>query len=415
MKLMRKFTLLVGLIYLTFNTNAQFDPTKGCIVDSNGECVPNTVLTAMPFLRIAPDARGGAMGDVGIALTPDANSMHYNAANLVFMEEDASAAVTYTPWLRDLQLNDIFLAYGSGTKKIDDRQSLGFALRWFSLGELNFTDASGIETGVGRPREFEFGVAYARKLGDNLSASLTGKYIYSNLASGQFVNGIEISSATSFAADIGIAYKKKLKVSGYNAQLGVGATISNLGSKVSYTNNDVKDFLPANLGIGSSLSIDFDAYNTLTVALDINKLLAPTPVAKTCIDPDDPDVTFQCPEWDQDGDGIADYRQQSLFEGIFGSFGDAQGGAQEEFKEFSFSTGFEYWYDKQFAFRMGYYYENPLKGARQYMTVGLGLKYNIFGIDISYLVPTSAVRSPVDNTLRFGMMFDIANLKELDK
>ncbi len=412
---MKKLSVLIGLIYFTFSANAQFDPNKGCIVDSNGECVSNTVLSAMPFLRIAPDARGGAMGDVGIALTPDANSMHYNAANLVFMEEDASAAVTYTPWLRDLQLNDIFLAYASGSKKIDDKQALGFALRWFSLGELNFTDVDGNETGVGKPREFEFAAAYSRKLGDNFAMSLTGKYIYSNLASGQIVNGIEINSASSFAADVGLAYKKKVKVSGYKAQLGLGASVSNVGAKVSYTNNIIKDFLPSNLGIGSSLTIDFDSYNTLTVALDINKLLIPTPVSKTCIDPEDPERTIQCPEWDEDGDGIADYRQKSLFEGIVGSFSDAQGGAKEEFQEFNFSAGMEYWYDKQFAFRMGYYYEHPLKGARQYMTVGLGLKYNIFGIDISYLVPTSAVRSPLDNTLRFGLMFDLNNLQKLDE
>lgn len=410
---MKNYIALLGIMMGVLNASAQFDPIKGCIVDTNGECVSNTVLTSMPFLRIAPDARGGAMGDVGIALTPDANSMHYNAANLVFMEEDASVSVTYTPWLRDLQLNDIFLAYLSGYKKIDNQQSLGMSLRWFSLGELNFTNSDGDQTGVGRPREFEFAAAYCRKLGDNFSASLTGKYIYSNLASGQFVNGIEINSASSFGADIGLAYKKKAKISGYNAQLGFGLTVSNIGSKVSYTNNIIKDFLPGNLGLGASATIDFDSYNTLAFALDINKLLAPSPIAKTCLDENG--LPYQCPEWDQDGDNIADYRQKSLFDGILGSFTDAQGGALEELQEINFSVGMEYWYDKQFAFRLGYYYEHPLKGARQYMTVGLGLKYNIFGIDISYLVPTSAVRSPLDNTLRFGMMFDIANLQELDK
>ncbi len=412
---MKNIKILIGILFISIGAKAQYDPTKGCIVDANGNCASNTVLTAMPFLRIAPDARGGAMGDVGIALTPDVNSMHYNAANLVFMEDDASIAVTYTPWLRDLQLNDIFLAYLAGAKKIDDKQALGFSLRWFSLGELNFTNEDGGDIGVGKPRELEFATAYSRKLGDNLSASLTGKYIYSNLASGQFVNGIQINSASSFGADIGVAYKKKMKVSGYNAQLGLGLAVTNIGAKVSYTNNIIKDFLPTNLGLGSSLSIDFDSYNSLTIGLDINKLLAPTPIAKTCLDPNNPEISFQCPEWDQDGDGYADYRQKSLFDGIFGSFGDAQGGAREELQEINFSVGMEYWYDKQFAFRLGYYYENPLKGARQYMTVGLGLKYNIFGIDISYLVPTSAVRSPLDNTLRFGMMFDVANLKELDK
>ena len=413
---MKQLIILFGVLFIISSANGQYDPIKGCIVDSNGDCVSNTVLTAMPFLRIAPDARGGAMGDVGIALTPDANSMHYNAANLVFMEDDASAAVTYTPWLRDLQLNDIFLAYMSGTKKIDNLQSVGFNLRWFSLGELNFTTSDGSPNGKGKPREFEFAAAYARKLGDNFSASLSAKYISSNLATGQFVEGIEIKTASSFAADIGLAYKKNLKLSGYNSQLGVGMTISNLGSKVSYTDKIVKDFLPANLGIGSSLSLDFDSYNTLLIAFDVNKLLTPTPISKTCINENDPTgPLIICPEYDKDGDGSPDYRQKSVFEGLTGSFSDAQGGFSEELQEINFSAGFEYWYDKQFAFRMGYYYEHPLKGARQYMTVGLGLKYNIFGIDISYLVPTSAVRSPLDNTLRFGMMFDVSKLKELDK
>lgn len=396
--------LFVALIGST--ANAQFDPVKGCIVDSNGDCIPNTILTAMPFLRIAPDARGGAMGDAGIAGSPDANSMFYNPSNLAFVEDDSSLGATYTPWLRDLNLNDIYLAYLSGYKKIDDLSTLGFNFRFFSLGEINFIDPDGIDNGVGKPREFEVAAAYARKLGDNFSIGLSGKYIYSNLASGQNVNGIIINAASSFATDVSLTYKKDTKISDYKARYGIGMNVSNLGAKVTYTDNATRDFLPTNLGIGGSLYLEFDEYNTITFLLDMNKLLTPTPISPTIIDANGNDV--ENPDYE-------DYRTKSLFEGVFGSFTDAQGGGSEELSEVAFSTGAEYWYDKQFAVRAGYYYESPLKGDRQFMTIGIGLKYNIFGIDLSYLVPTNNRRSPLDNTLRFGMTFDLANLESLDE
>lgn len=400
--------IAITAIFMSVCTTASaqfFDPIKGCVVGPNGVCVPNTLLTAMPFLRIAPDARGGAMGDVGITVSPDANSIHYNASNLAFVEKSTALSMTYTPWLRELNLNDVFLLHFSGYRKLDELQTVAFGLRYFSLGDIIFTDVQGVEIGMGNPREAEFNVAYARKLGDNFSASLSAKYVYSNLAAGQQVNGTMINSANAFAADIGFTYKKDSKLGGYDSQWTYGGAITNLGSKVSYTDQaEVQDFLPANFGFGAGLLMNFDNYNSMSFHFEVNKLLVPTPIARTMLDADGNIVDN--PEWDVNGNDIADYREKSLFSGVFGSFGDAQGGFGEEIKEFALSFGTEYWYDKQFAVRAGYFYENPEKGARQYLTVGLGIQYNIFGINLSYLVPTNNRRNPLDNTLRFSLMFD---------
>lgn len=398
----------LSLSITSFYTSAQvgFNVESGCVTNFNeSDCVSNAVISAMPFLRIAPDARGGSMGDLGIALSPNSNAMHYNASNLVFAEEETALAVTYTPWLRELNLNDIYLAYLSGYKKIDDLQTVGFGLRFFSLGEISFTDNDGISTGSGKPREFEISGAYARKLSDKLSAGLTAKYVYSNLASGQMAGGLDINSANAFAADFSLTYRSKGKTGGYNSEFAMGLALTNIGSKVSYTNQAVKDFLPANFGLGTALKLELDEFNTVEFGLDINKMMVPTPVARFLSD------GTENPEYNANGDAdnIADFREKSLFSGLFGSFTDAQGGFSEELKELAYSLGAEYWYDNQFAVRAGYYYEHATKGDRKFLTLGLGLKYNVFGIDLSYLVPTSNQRNPLDNTLRFGLIFDFAS------
>lgn len=384
-----------------------FDPNKGCVIDNNGNCISNTLLTAMPFLRITPDARSGAMGDMGIALSPNSNSMHFNASNLVFAPETSGFSITYTPWLTNLNLDDIFLLYTSGYYKIDKNSAVGGAIRFFSLGDIDFTDAQGGSLGTGRPREAEFSLAYTRKLGDKLSASLTGKYIFSNLASGQQVNGVDINTAKAFAADLGVNYRSSTTLWGYKGELSLGAAMTNIGSKVSYTrDNLVKDFIPANLGIGTAIKLNFDQHNSLTFGLDLNKLLVPTPIASSIRDANGNDIPN--PDWDKDKNEIADFREKSLFSGILGSFSDAQGGFKEEIKEIAVSVGVEYWYDNQFALRTGYYWESAEKGNRKYFTVGAGIKYNVFGIDLSYLVPTSVIPNPLDNTLRFSLLFDFS-------
>ena len=408
------FYVLALISCVSTSMNAQFDPTQGCIVDVNNECIPNTLLTAVPFLKIVPDARAGAMGDAGLATSADANSMHFNASKLAFAEQNFGLGVTYTPWLRELGLTDVFLAYLSGYNKINDVQAIGFSLKFFSLGDINFTDINGGSTGMGRPREFEIAGAYARKLGDNLSAGGSAKYIYSNLASGQQVQGIDINTANAFAIDLSLTYMKE--VGANNNQLSIAGALSNLGSKVSYTNSsETKDFLPGNIGIGSAYKLNLDDYNSLTFALDINKLLVPTPQPfqlRTVVDGVETDIDN--PAFDQTGgddggpDGVGDYRQKGTFAGIFGSFADAEGGFSEEVKELTYSLGVEYLYNNQFAVRTGYYFENELKGDRQYLTLGVGLQYNVATINISYLIPTSNRRSPLDNTLRFSFIFDAA-------
>ncbi len=377
----------------TQTANAQF----GCVfnVSTNewegadgGPCV-NTIITAVPFLRIIPDARSGAMGDVGIAISPDANAMHYNASKLAFAEKDLGISVTYTPWLRALGLNDVYLAYLSGYKQIDELQAVGLSLRYFSLGSISFTDDSGQPIGTGRPNEFEVNGSYARKLGKKLSVAIGAKFIYSNLAAGQRIGDVEITPGTAGAADISLTYKTPIKMGDNDTDLTLGVALTNLGTKISYTNSINRDFIPANFGIGAAWELNLDEYNSFTVALDINKLLVPTPVVG-----------------DEDGNNIADYKEQSMFAGMLSSFGDAPGGFSEELNELMYSIGLEYWYDKQFAVRAGYYTEHATKGNRKFFTVGLGLKYNVFGLNFSYLVPTTNQRNPLDNTLRFSLLFD---------
>jgi hypothetical protein len=382
-KIISILILLFTTISFTNTSYAQYwDPNKKCVADAAGECIPNTILSAVPFLRIVPDARSGGMGDAGLAISPDANAMHFNASKLAFAEGSTELSATYTPWLRDLGLNDVYLAYLSGYHSLGKLQAVGFNLRFFSLGEIEFRDEDSNPAGFGKPREFELSGAYARKLTDNFSAAVTARYIYSNLATGQNVSGIDIKTAHGFATDISFYRKSTVKLGNYNADLNIGFALSNLGSKISYSQSVDKDFIPANIGLGAALDLHFDLYNTITFTLDLNKLLLPTP-----------DTTGH----KFDGSSI---------EAALRSFGDAPGGFVEELREFYYSIGVEYWYDKQFAVRAGYFYENPLKGDRQFLTVGVGIKYNVYGMNLSYLVPTNNRRNPLDNTLRFSLLMD---------
>ncbi len=345
----------------------------------------NTIQTAVPFLTITPDARSGAMGDVGVGLSPDANAMHWNGAKMSFSEKSMRMGVSYTPWLQEL-VNDIYLAHISGFKKVDKLQAVGVSLTYFNLGQIQFTGPQGQDRGQFRPHEFSINAGYSRKLSDHFSGGLSLKYIYSNLASGQEVNGVKIQPGHSVAADISGYYQnEEMKIGDYPASLRVGATISNIGSKISYTETE-SDFIPTNLGIGSSLSMELDKYNELTLAFDINKLMVPTP--------------------DED-----DTVETSVASGMIESFADAPGGAKEEFHELMYSMGLEYWYADQFAVRSGFFTEHSTKGGRKYFTLGLGLKFNVFGLDAAYLIPTNFQQSPLDNTLRFTLTFDFEKLQ----
>jgi hypothetical protein len=345
----------------------------------------NTINTAVPFLRIAPDARSAAMGDVGIGLSPDANAVFWNTAKLPFAANNLSVAVTYTPWLREL-VNDIYLASLGGYYKVDENQALTVGLRYFSLGSITFTSATGSTIGDFNPQEFVLDAGYARKLAEHFSVGLNLGFVYSNLASGFSVNNIPIKAGKAVKSDISFFYNHPAKFGKTRGYYNIGATIANIGNKITYTESaENKDFLPTNLGLGSEVSFQFDDYNRLSLNLDLNKLLVPTP------------------------DSIGDYRNKSTVQGIFQSFGDAPGGFGEEVREIMISAGVEYWYKELFSVRTGFFHEDKTKGARQYLTAGLGVKYNVFGLNFSYLIPTSSQKTPLDNTLRFSLVFDFNN------
>ena len=377
--------LLLPLVSLNAQIYSCLDDGMGNPVNPLGGACNNAIVTAVPFLRIVPGARSGAMGDAGIALSPDANALHFNASKLVFAKEETGIEITYTPWLRALNVPDVYLAYLSAYSQLDEDQAIGFGLRYFSLGDIAFTDENGTPLGNGRPNEFELNFTYARKLSKQFSAGIGAKYIYSNLANGQEVGGEQISAGTGFATDISFTYQTPLALANKTSQLRAGLALTNLGSKITYTNSIEADWIPSNFGLGIAWEIDLDAYNQLTFTTELNKLMVPTrnPL-----------------------DG-GDYRTKGTVAGILGSFGDAPDGFSEELRELMWSFGMEYWYDQQFALRMGYFHEHATKGNRKYFTAGLGIKYQVFGINISYLIPTTNQRSPLDNTLRFSLLFDL--------
>ena len=349
----------------------------------------NVVTTAVPFLRISPDARSGGMGDIGVATSPDAGSGFWNMGKVAFNESKVGLSATYTPWLKNL-VNDVYLASLAGYYKLDETSAINLGLRYFSLGNIQFTDQSGNQVGSGKPREFGIDFGYSRKLSDKIGLGIALRYINSDLASGAASNGQTYKAGNSVAGDIGFYYDGKNEAGDGFAY---GATLTNLGSKISYTGNaDAKDFIPANLGLGSTWTKNFNEDNKLTFGLDINKLLVPTPPINL-----------------SDPAAIEKYRNQALVSSWFGSFGDAPGGFKEEIKEFQVSAGAEFWYQNQFALRAGYFFEDKTKGNRRFFTMGIGVKYNIFGLNFSYLLPSGSgvTQNPLSNTLRFSVLFDL--------
>lgn len=354
----------------------------------------NVVTTAVPFLRISPDARAGGMGDLGVATSPDANSAFWNLAKTPFAQKNFSVGLTYTPWLKDLGLNDVYLLALAGYYKLDDLQALSASVRYFSLGNIQFTNTNGDYWGDGRPREFGVDVGYARKLSDKISLGVALRYINSNLAAGAPSTGTAYKAGSTVAGDLSFYYTG-IGESGNGWSF--GAVLSNLGGKIGYTNDATqRDYIPANLSIGTTYTAAIDETNKIQFGLDLHKLLVPTPPKFTGNVPTDSALT-------------AKYRDKSVVNSWFSSFGDAPGGFSEELKEFQVSAGAEYSYNDQFFVRAGYFWEDKNKGNRKYFTVGLGLKYNVFGLNFSYLVPSGSGvnRNPLSNTLRFGLVFDL--------
>lgn len=351
----------------------------------------NVVTTAVPFLRISPDARAGGMGEVGLATAPDANSSFWNLAKTSFNTSPGGIGLTYTPWLKRLGLNDVYLATLAGYYKLDENQAIAGSLRYFSLGDIQFTNGNGDPLNTYRPREFSVDAGYTRKLSENIGLGVALRYINSSLAQGT-VNGTNYKAGSSVAGDISFFYNGATAESGgWN----FGAVMSNLGTKIGYTSDATqKDYIPANLGLGTAYTKVFDESNKITFGLDINKLLVPTPT------PDSAGVFSQ--------QALIDYRKKSVVSSWFSSLGDAPGGMKEELKEVQASVGLEYSYMDQFAIRAGYFYEDKTKGNRQYFTLGAGLKYQVFGLNFSYIIPSGSGinQNPLSNTLRFSLIFD---------
>ncbi|MFA5418245.1 MAG: type IX secretion system outer membrane channel protein PorV [Bacteroidales bacterium] len=363
----------------------------------NGQDI-NTITTAVPLLMIGPDARAGGMGDGGVASSPDVNSMHWNAAKYSRIKDDMGFSFNYTPWLRNL-VNDINLAYVSFYKRIDKVSTVGATLRYFSLGEIQFTDEFGESIGTYKPNEWAVDAAYSRILTDKLSLAVAGRFIYSNLGQGQYGTGIDMTPGTSVAADLSLYWEDEVNwFASTPATFAWGLNISNIGQKISYSKSNAEsDFIPTNFRIGPRITLDLDDYNTISFQLDVNKLLVPTPPIYDSVNNADGSRSI-AKGMDPD---------VSVIQGMIQSWYDAPGGFSEELREFSFAFGTEYWYTDVLALRGGFYYEDLTKGNRKYATLGVGLRYNVFGLDFSYLIPVTTDQNPLQNTLRFSLIFNL--------
>lgn len=402
------FTAILALIASFSHNTLQAQVINGGDYDYLGRGYLNTITTAVPFLLIAPDSRAGAMGDMGCATPADINSQHHNPAKYVFNKKKFGISIAYSPWLRQL-VSDINLAYLAMYYKVSDMDALSFSLRYFSLGSIDFTDEFGGSMGSQQPNEFAIDLGYSRKLIDQLSISITPRFIYSNLTAGQFVQGVESEAGLAGAADLSMFYQQDFKTKGMaNSILRAGLNISNMGNKISYSSGTLRrDFLPTNLKLGLSYTMEFDQYNKLMLGLEASKLLVPTPPVYAT------DSNNRIMYDAANNPIIARGKDPdvSVFTGILQSFYDAPGGFREEMREIMVSCGIEYSYRELFFARFGYFYESPYKGNRQFLTIGAGLSYNIFALDVAYLF-TVDQHHPLENTLRFTLSFDFVSFNK---
>ncbi len=384
---MRKAVLIQGLVLLTapllLLSQSAVNYNKGGI---------NTLTTAVPFLLITPDARAGGLGDCGVASSADANSSAWNGSKYAMADKDFGMSMSYTPWLRQL-VPDISLTYLSGYKKINKNAAVSASLRYFTLGQINFTDVNGNAIGTYKPSESSLDVGYSQKLSPMFAIGLTGRFIYSNLTQGiPLPNGTMTRAGTSGAADLSMYYlNNKIKLQDKKAEVSWGLNISNIGSKISYTDNaspSSKSFIPIQMRLGGGLKIHMDENNSITFLTDLTKLLVPAP--------DSPDP------------------YAPIAKGMIESF-SSTGGTPQELREINEALGMEYWYSSEgkqvMAFRMGYFHEDKTMGDRQFLTFGLGVRYTFVSIDMSYLVPLTQ-RNPLQNTLQFTLIFDFAAFKK---
>lgn len=372
---------------------------------------PRVITTATPFLSINPDSRGGAMGDCGVATSPDVYSMHYNPAKYVFLQDKLNVGIGYSPWLQAL-VKDMGLFYVAGSYKINERSAVAATMRYFSPGMIEFRDEHNTKIGEYNPNEWAFDATYSRMLGDYLSGAVAGRFVYSDLTQGV---GDYSKPGISVAADVAVYYKRPVEwFSSVDADFAWGAAITNIGSKMAYnSSSDKKDFIPTTLRLGAGLGIDIDEYNSLAFTADFSKLLVPTPPVR---DQQTGEILYG-----MDND-------VAVVTGMLHSFYDAPGFAYntitneydnigkfyEELCEVNIGVGIEYWYNNIFAVRAGYFNETALKGNRKYVTAGAALHYNVFGLDVSYLIPVSGTvgANPLENTLRFNLSYSFGGKKK---
>ncbi|MBL7951927.1 MAG: type IX secretion system outer membrane channel protein PorV [Flavobacteriales bacterium] len=418
--LARPFVLLFAVLAPGLMLAQPCDPQFQAAGQQCGDQL-NTITTAVPFLLISPDSRAGGMGDAGVAVSPDANAIHWNPSKLAFAENDGEFSMSYSPWLRNL-VPDMSLAYLAGYKRLSNKRStVGGSLRYFNLGSILFTDQNGSTIRDFKPAEFAVDLAFAQQFSENFSGGIAIRYVNSNLTGGISVQGANSKAGQTVAADVSFYYRKEqIQMGDKDLTFAFGTNISNIGARMSYTETAAKNFIPINLRIGPSFKVDLDQYNSIAFNMDVNKLLVPTPPVYL-LDEDNAvviDPVTQRP-------AVASGRDPNVgvVSGIIGSFSDAPGNVsyddngnvvvesgsrlREELREINLAGGFEYWYAEQFAFRTGYFWEHYTKGNRKYFTLGAGVKYSIFTLDLSYLIANTQ-RSPLANTLRFtlGFKFD---------
>lgn len=374
--------LAVGIFLLMYSLpSASY--AQGPEPNPTGQQGTEVITTAVPFLLIAPDSRNGGLGEAGVASVNDANAMHWNPSAMAFYTGRGGVSLSYSPWLRALRIPDVNLAYISGYYNLGEKGgALGASLRYFSMGQINLTDNDGNSMGTAKPNEFAFDVGYTRKVTEVLSAAVALRYINSNLNAASTVN-INLRPANSVAGDISLMYNKDVDVTRAGGKMPLnikaGLNISNIGAKVTYSPDaGIRNFIPTNLRAGYALTAQLDEYNTVMFTQDINKLMVPSKGGND---------------------------SSALIQGMLKSFGDADGGFTEELREINIATGVEYWYRSIFAVRGGFFYEDKLKGNRTFVTLGVGIKYNVFGVNFAYLAPL-AQNHPLANTLRFSLTYD---------
>jgi len=394
----KSFLVLISLLMAGFIAKAQ----QGVVTGQGLEY--NVISTAVPFMIVAPDARSAGMGDIGVSTSPDVYSMHWNPAKYAFIEDDFSIGLAYSPWLRKL-VPDMNIAYLGISKRVSKMSTIAGSLRYFSLGDINFRGPGNEDLGHYSPNEFAIDLCYSRKLGDYFSAAVAGRFIYSHLTQG--VSNYS-RAAWSVAADVAVYYQRPVYFSTIDGEVSWGVSISNMGSKMSYTDaNSKADFIPTNLRLGPTLKLNIDEFNSIALSIDINKLLVPTPPQYAI------DSTGAILKDENGNFVIANGKDPnvSMIQGMIQSFYDAPGGFSEEMKEFTIGIGAEYWYNKVFAVRAGFFHEAKMKGNRRYLTFGAGLRYNVFALDVSYLVPVNNTATsgtnPLEGTMRFNLAFNI--------